>query len=485
MPTPIFQIVFCSLAAAGVSAVIVILVLRSKANAAQASATAERATLLERVRARDDQLADLRLRAERSAAESDVLRTRNTGLDREVAQLTAQLDQERGLAAEKVKLLAEAEARFKDAFESLSAAALKSNNESFMTLAQTQFGRLHLLSQADLEQRQQAISALVQPISASLAAVDSRIADVEKGRIDSHATLTEHLRGMQEMQTRLQGETSNLVKALRAPTVRGRWGEIQLKRVVEIAGMLEHCDFTQQETVDTDLGKRRPDMVVKLPSGRCVAVDSKVPLSHYLEALEAPDEETRLTALRGHAAQVRRHLTELSGKAYQEHIQPSPEFVVLFLPGETFFSAALEQDPSLIEFGAEQKVILATPTTLIALLKAVAYGWRQEQLADNARAISENGRILYDRTRVLAMHMMKIGKGLDRAVDSYNQAVGSLERSVLPAARRFKDLRAAAGDDIPVLGGVEKMPRSVAIAELTISDPASMIEDGRADVAAD
>jgi len=425
--------------------------------------SAERSVLEERLRGAGR-------RAEVAEAEAATLRGRVAELERAHARLDAEMEGERKATAEKLALMAEAETRFKDAFQALSATALKSNNESFLELARTQLAGFQQRSQADLEERQKAIDALVKPLAESLAKVDGKIDAVERSRMEAYGGLTQHLQMMQQMQAQLQSETSNLVKALRAPTVRGRWGEIQLKRVVEIAGMLEHCDFTQQETIHTDAGRRRPDMLVKLPSGRCVAVDSKVPLSHYLEALEAPDEETRVASLRSHAAQVRTHLKELSSKAYHDGIQPSPEFVVLFLPGETFFSAALEQDPALIEVGAEQKVILATPTTLIALLKAVNYGWRQEQLAENAREISELGRVLYERMSTLAGHVASIGKGLDRAVESYNKGVGSLERMVLPAARRFKDLQAAAGDDIPALEGVEKTTRTLAIPELTIPE---------------
>ncbi len=432
---------------------------------------AERSVLEERLRGREHHLAEAGRRTEAAEAEAAAMRGRVAELERTQARLEAEMEGERKATSEKLALMAQAETRFKDAFQALSATALKSNNESFLELARTQLAGFQQRSQTDLEERQKAIDALVKPIYESLAKVDEKIDTVERSRVEAYGGLTQHLQLMQQMQSQLQSETSNLVKALRAPAVRGRWGEIQLKRVVEIAGMLEHCDFTQQETVHTDAGRRRPDMVVKLPSGRCVAVDSKVPLSHYLEALEAPDEETRVASLRSHAAQVRTHLKELSARAYHDSIQPSPEFVVLFLPGETFFSAALEHDPSLIEVGAEQKVILATPTTLIALLKAVAYGWRQEQLAENAREISEHGRVLYERMSTLAGHMVSVGKGLDRAVEAYNKGVGSLERMVLPAARRFKDLRAAAGDDIPALEGVEKMTRTLAIPELTIAAP--------------
>jgi DNA recombination protein RmuC len=273
---------------------------------------------------------------------------------------------------------------------------------------------------------------------------------------------------MQAMQTELRGETTNLVKALRAPSVRGRWGEIQLKRVVEMAGMLEHCDFVQQASVETDAGRRRPDLVVRLPGGRCVAVDSKTPLEHYLNALDAPDEASRVAALQRHAAQVRKHIAELSSKAYWEAIGGSPEFVVLFLPGETFFSAALEHDPTLIEAGAERQVILATPTTLIALLRAVAYGWRQEQLASNAREISEAGRRLHDRVGSFVEHLVKLGTALERAVGGYNAAVGSLEARVLPSARELRRLGASGGEEIPPLSAVQREPRIVALGELTL-----------------
>ncbi|HEX2189000.1 MAG TPA: DNA recombination protein RmuC [Longimicrobiaceae bacterium] len=437
----------------------------------RARTAAERSVLEERLRAREQQLAGAARRAEAGEAEAAALRERLAETARANGRLEAELDAERRSAAEKLAVVAGAEARFRDAFQALSAAALKANNESFLELARTQLAGFQQGAQAELEERQRAIDALVRPISESLEKVDRKIDAVERSRAEAYGGLTQHLRSMQQMQSQLQSETASLVRALRAPAVRGRWGEIQLKRVVEIAGMLEHCDFTQQETVHTDDGRRRPDLLVKLPGGRCVAVDSKVPLSHYLEALDAPDEDTRAASLRRHAAQVRTHLRELSARAYHEAIQPSPEFVVLFLPGETFFSAALEHDPSLIEAGVDRQVILATPTTLIALLKAVAYGWRQERLADNAREISELGRVLYDRMSTLAGHLASVGRGLDRAVESYNRGVGSLERMVLPAARRFRDLRAAAGDEIPALDGVEKTVRAVAIPELGIAAP--------------
>lgn len=436
----------------------------------RARSGADRSVLEERLRARDQQLVEASRRAEAAAGEAGNLRRQVAELERTQARLEAEMEGERRSAAEKLALMAQAETRFKEAFQALSATALRSNNESFLELARTQLAGFQQQSQADLEERRKAIDALVKPIQESLAKVDGKLEQVEQTRAEAQGSLTQFLHLMQETQARLQSETANLVKALRAPNVRGQWGEIQLKRVVEMAGMVQYCDFVVQETLDSEDGRRRPDMVVRLPNRRCVAVDAKATLSHYLDAIHAADEGAKLGLLKQHAAQVRLRVGELSDRRYTESIPSTPEFVVLFLPGEPLFSAALEQDPSLIEFGVDKKVLIATPTTLIALLKAVAHGWRQEEVAENARAISALGKDLYDRIRTLAKHFAGVAGGLNRAVEAYNSAVGSLESRVLPAARRFRDLRATEGEEIPVLEGIEPSARRIVAPELLVGD---------------
>ena len=377
------------------------------------------------------------------------------------ARVESALESERKTSNEKIELVTRASEELRNAFKAMASDALKSNNSSFLVIAEETLKRFQSQAKGDLDARQKAVSDMVAPVRDSLNKVDAQIQQMEVARGDAYGELRSQVQSLITTQKELQSQTGNLVRALRTPNVRGRWGEIQLRRVVEIAGMLPYCDFTEQESVTTETGRLRPDLIVKLPGGKHVVVDAKTPLQAFLEAFETTDEDARRVCLANHARQVRDHMNTLSGKKYWEQFDATPEFVVMFLPGETFFSAALEQDSSLIEHGVLNRVIPASPTTLIALLKAVNYGWNQEKLARNAQQISALGKELHDRLRLLAGHITSVGTGLDRAVESYNKAVGSLESRVLVSARKFAELGASVADDIPELGPIETTARAL------------------------
>jgi DNA recombination protein RmuC len=396
-------------------------------------------------------------------------------------RLEAQLEKERALHAERLGASQTAEGALRDAFRALSHEALSSNNQAFLDLAETRLREARTAAAADVEARKKAIEHLLAPMARTLEQVEREVKDSERRRVASSAELLQRVALLDATGRDLREETARLVGALKRPGVRGRWGELQLKRVVELAGMVEHCDFDEQPTLDTNGDRRlRPDVVVHLPGGRHVVVDAKAPLDAYLRALDAPDDASRQALLVDHARQVRAHLAQLASKGYAASIDPSPDFVVMFLPGEMFFSAALEQDPELIEYGVrfDQRVVPASPTTLIALLRAVAYGWQQQAVEENARKISDLGRQLYEAVRVLGGHFESLGARLKSSLDAYNQAVGSLEGNVLVKARKLRDLHAAnGGEDLKTLDPIDRVPRLLQAGELTGGLPFPAAED--------
>lgn len=361
-------------------------------------------------------------------------------LHQEHTRLGTELALERRLMQERSKDFERARAQLTETFSSLSSRALKHNSEEFLKLAGENLKQFQVRAEGDLTQREKAIENMVKPIRDALEKTESQIREIEKDRKEAYGSLSQHLEHMARLQENLQGETRNLVQALRRPEVRGQWGELTLKRLAELAGMVEYCDFFEQEHVQTAEGALRPDMIVRMPDGREIVVDVKTPLDAYLTAIEAPDDETRKRELVRHARNVQGRVRELASKAYWNQFKAAPDFVVLFIPGDQFLNAALEADRGLLEEALRQKVILATPTSFVALLRAVAFGWRQSQLAENAEQIRELGEEMYARLAAFGEHLGRLGKSLETSVKHYNSAVGSYDSRILPGARRFVEL---------------------------------------------
>jgi len=437
---------------------------------ARAEAQARLATLEERLTNREERIATLAAEHEAERRRGEEARAAGSDLRSRLAQAETRREEEREQASAKTALRAEAEKKLADAFSSLAAKALDANAESFLRLAKESFAKLQTAAQGDLDQRRQAIEAVVAPMKEQLARYESGVRELEKAREQAYGTLSQQVRSLLETQEKLQLETGNLVKALRAPHVRGHWGEMHLRRAVEFAGMLDHVDFVEQETTDTGDSVQRPDMVVRLPGGKQIVVDAKAPLAAYLDAVEARDEDVRASRLAEHAMQVKSHIDKLGKKEYWSQFADAPDFVVLFLPGESMFSAALEQNPALIDHAFSEKVILATPTTLVALLKSVAYGWRQERLAENAREIASAARELYDRVQVFTRHFYGVGSGLKQALASYNKAAGSLTSRVFPQGRRLEELGAGGAKELVEPEPVDVAPRELDSAETSSDD---------------
>jgi len=401
--------------------------------------------------------AELELRGKKLAEQQTEL----TKLHVTASELGARLEEAKRSSDEKISALQALQNRATESFQAMSAEALMSNNKAFLDLAGDALTRLQDSARGDLDQRQSLLGQILDPLKSSLERVDSRITELERERANAYAGLQQQVESMMRTQVSLQAETSHLASALRTPSSRGRWGEVQLRRVVELAGMISHCDFIEPRATEEGGASGRPDLIVQLPNFRQIVVDSKISLSAYLESNDATDEPTRIAKRREHAAQVRAHVTQLSAKGYWDQFPQSPEFVVAFLPGESFFSAALEHDPELLEFGVERRVILATPTTLIALLRAVAWGWKQELVSSNAREIRDLGKALYDRLRSLADNFTEVQRGLSRTTAAFNRTVGTFESTVIPSARRMRELGASTGDEIVSPPPVDFTPRSL------------------------
>jgi len=379
-------------------------------------------------------------------------RQRGAAVERELELTVARLEAEKRTAAE-------AQSAARDQFQALAASALKDNNESFVALAQATLARFQQQASGELEKREKAVETLVKPISEALVKTHEQIQQLEKQREHAYGGLQQYLKTMQETQLALSAETRSLATALRKPDVRGRYGELTLQRVVELAGMTEHCDFSQQQQVATEDGARRPDLVVRMPGARAIVVDAKFPLDAYLDALEAKDELAKRAALDRHARALRDRIRDLAGKAYWNQFAEAPEFVVLFVPGDQFLGAALERDPTLQDDALKERVVLATTNSFMALLKVIGFGWRQQQLESNAAEIRELGEELYKRLATFAGHLADVGDSLEKAVKSHNRAVGSYDGRLLPGARKFTELGVDAKTALPAVEPIEELPR--------------------------
>jgi DNA recombination protein RmuC len=376
-----------------------------------------------------------------------------------------ELDAARKLAEVNAASAQTGPAKMAETFQALADTALRSNQQSFLDSARSTLETVRVEMTGDLTQRQAGVDAVVKPLANSLVKLEAQISELESARQRAFGGFEQQLQAMALRELDLQKETAALVTALRAPQVRGRWGELTLRRVAELAGMAERCDFFEQETQETDNGRIRPDMIVRLPGDRTIVVDAKAPLTAYLDAVAASSDVDRRNALLRHSQQVAKHVDQLSSKTYWAQFQPAPEFVVLFLPGDPFFSAALEHKPAMVEDAARQKILIATPTTLIAILKGVAYGWRQEKLAENAEEIRQLAAELFDRIVTLQTHFNEIGRSLGRSVDAFNRCVGSLESRLYPSLRRIRELGATTAEEPPAPERVDVVPRTPGLFE--------------------
>ena len=384
------------------------------------------------------------------------------------AALNAALEAERASAADKLAIVLDAQRQLKDSFEALSGEALRRSQESFLQLAQERLGQYQQASASDLQARQQAIAELLKPVRESIDRVDKQLVNVDKERVGAYESVAQQLRTLSSTHDDLRRETGSLVRALRSPNVRGRWGEVQLRRVIEVAGMIDYCDFTEKESSTTDEGARvTPDLIIRLPNGKTLVVDSKVPIEAYLQSVDTEDEAAREIKLRDHARQVRDHVKALGRKRYWEQFTPTPEFVVMFMPGEALLGSALQYDNELIELAAAQGVIPASPLTLIAVLRAVAYGWQQDLIVRNAEELSKLGKEMYDRLCTMADNLSGLGTDLRRAVESYNKTIGTIESRVLVTARRFRDMGVSTPDELEEIKTVQVAIRDARAPELT------------------